>query len=174
MELSVAVQLIKEGVSTDGNAQTWSDVGAGSGLFTQALSMLLPAGSSIIAIDKDRAALDSITLVQQGIHLKKSVVDFVKTPLELPSMDGILLANALHFSPDKLDLLRQVRSTLKASGRIILIEYDTDSANQWVPYPVSIKSLKSLAESAGFDSVKKIGETPSVYNRAMIYAAVLR
>lgn len=173
MELNVAIQLIKDGVSSNGAAQTWADVGAGSGLFTQALATVLSPGSTITAIDKDRSSLENIVLPNNDIDLKKSVVDFVKTPLELPPMDGVLLANALHFAPDKTDLLKRIRYALKSYGRIILIEYDTDAANQWVPYPVSLKSLISVARAAGFQSVRKIGETPSVYNRAMIYSAVL-
>jgi ubiquinone/menaquinone biosynthesis C-methylase UbiE len=173
MELSVAVQLIKEGVSTSDVPQTWADIGAGTGLFTRALSGLLSPGSNLIAIDRDHGALDSIQLSRKDIHLRKSVLDFVTMPLELPPMDGVLLANALHFSPNKIELLKSIGLTLKSSGRIILIEYDTDAANQWVPYPVSLKSLATLAAAAGFQSVKKISETSSVYGRAMIYSALI-
>lgn len=174
MEISVAIDLIKGGITDCTSPQTWADLGAGSGLFTTALSQLLPSHSTIIAIDNNAGALNSMKPLNHEIKLVKKVLDFVHDHLDLHSMDGILMANALHFSSDKTTLLKTIRMSLNNSGKIILVEYDTDASNPWVPYPVSVKSLPGIADEAGFSYVKKIGETPSIYNRAMIYAAVLR
>ena len=172
MEIDVAINLIRPGVPGH-SSQTWADVGAGSGLFTKALSLLLPSQSTVIAVDKNATALKEIELPTQEVGLITNVLDFVHQPLTLPLMDDVLLANALHFSPDKTALLKTIRSRLKDSGRVILVEYDTDTPNAWVPYPVSLKSLYGVATDAGFKQAEKIGAAPSVYGRAMIYAALL-
>jgi hypothetical protein len=75
--------------------------------------------------------------------------DFTQ-PLALPPLDGIVAANAIHFVRDRVALLRRWCAYLKPSGRFILVEYDTDDGNRWVPYPVSFAALPALARAAGF------------------------
>jgi hypothetical protein len=61
-----------------------------------------------------------------------------------------------------------------ASPRCFLIvEYDTNDASRWVPYPVSRTSLVALFEHAGYSSIRILRSRPSVYRRASLYAAVI-
>jgi hypothetical protein len=66
-------------------------------------------------------------------------------PLDLPPLDGIIMANALHFVRDKRPLLQQLRGYLKANGRFLLVEYDTDHGNHWVPHPLAYPTWEKLA-----------------------------
>ena len=50
------VDLMKQAVPED--AGIWADLGSGEGAFTLALADLLPSGSKIYSIDKDRASLE--------------------------------------------------------------------------------------------------------------------
>ena len=52
------VRLLRDGVPREPG--TWADLGAGAGAFTLALAELLPAGSAIYAIDRDRGSLDDL------------------------------------------------------------------------------------------------------------------
>lgn len=61
MELSVAIKLIEKGVSRSGAPQMWADLGAGNGLFTNALSLLLPEASTIHAVELNAEALNLIS-----------------------------------------------------------------------------------------------------------------
>lgn len=106
--------------------------------------------------------------------IKKIHEDFTKTDFKLLQFDGLLMANSLHYVSDQKIFINRLKNSLKSFGRILLVEYDTDAANPWVPYPVSFKSLQALARNTGFDSAFKIGQEPSLLNRSNIYSAVLK
>lgn len=106
-----------------------------------------------------------------GTALHLVTGDFTQ-PLKLPLLDGIVAANAIHFVRDRVSLLRRWRDYLKPDGRIVLVEYDTDKGNHWVPYPVSFASLPTLARAAGFAEPELLTTHPSRYHDR-IYAAVL-
>ncbi len=173
MDLTVAIRLIEKGISKTQSSQIWADLGAGHGLFTSALSTCLPAGSFIYALDKDGAALRKINIESKEITLKTIQQDFTQEVIGVEQLDGILMANSLHFVKDKSSLLEQLRNNIAASGRLIMVEYDMVKSSPWVPYPVNYAALKKLATGVGFTHVTKLGEVPSVYNRAMIYSVLI-
>jgi ubiquinone/menaquinone biosynthesis C-methylase UbiE len=173
LELSTATTLIKKGVPPTTIPQTWADLGAGAGLFTKALSTLLPDGSTIYAIDQEKKALESITLPAKEILLIKKTGDFVNDAINVNPLDGVLMANALHFVNDKVAFMAKVRQIVKPSARIVIVEYDRDTSNPWVPFPISYQSLQRLADGLGLSSLTKVGSAPSKYDGTNIYAAVL-
>lgn len=148
-------RLIEKGIEKE-KVQTWADLGAGSGRFTTALSNLLPKGSSIMAIDKKPSNI-SIP------NVKTRTGDFLD--LDFENTDGILMANALHYVKDQKDFIDRLS---KKTKRLILVEYDTDRKNQWVPYPISFNKLKSL-----FPNAERIGHAPSQYHAEGMYSALL-
>ncbi|MDH4090791.1 MAG: class I SAM-dependent methyltransferase [Cyclobacteriaceae bacterium] len=172
MELHTAVRLIESGVPQGVEIQQWADLGAGNGLFTKALATLLGKGSTVTAVDTDESALRSIMLPSKDVILNKIHLDFSSTTLEMRNLDGILMANSLHFIPEKAFMLDRFASCLHASGRLIVVEYNTNIANPWVPYPISFHVLQKLAAKQ-FNAITKIGETHSAYSRANMYAALL-
>ncbi|OJW58657.1 MAG: hypothetical protein BGO55_23395 [Sphingobacteriales bacterium 50-39] len=156
--------------------QYWADLGCGSGLFTAALARLLPAGSTVYGIDTHP------TVRQQTIHSAGSTdkptsiipikADFVKTPLDLPPLDGILMANSLHYVKNKPALIQKLRSHMHPNSPFLIIEYDTDRPVPiWVPYPISYDSLTYLFKD---HKTQKLGERPSAYGRSNMYAALVR
>ena len=64
-----------------------------------------------------------------------------------------------------------VARPLRAGGRFILVEYDTDDGNPWVPHPLSLGSWVRLATAAGLSGTCVIGRVPSRFLGA-IYSAV--
>jgi len=173
VELSTAITLIKNGIPPSSIPVTWADLGAGSGLFTKALSTLLPDGSTVYAIDQETKALNNIALPSREILLKKMTIDFVNDPIVTEPLDGVLMANALHFVRDKSAFMKKIKQAIKPSAKIMIVEYDRDTPNPWVPYPVSYQSLQHLADEVGLASISKIGSSPSKYHGANIYSAVL-
>jgi SAM-dependent methyltransferase len=166
------VGLIREGVEGGGTA--WADLGSGEGAFTLALADLLGPGSSIVSVDRDRRAL----LAQERalgeafphVALTPFEADFGR-PIQLPPLDGIVMANSLHFSRDKLAVLRLVRGYLRPAGRLVLVEYDADHGNPWVPYPLSYATWEALAGDAGFHETRRLASVPSRF-LGSIYSAV--
>ena len=59
--------------------------------------------------------------------------------LELRSLNGIIAANSLHYVERRRQssVLRNWRRMLRSDGRLIIVEYDADDGNRWVPFPFS-------------------------------------
>jgi SAM-dependent methyltransferase len=175
MEHADHVRLIRDGVA--GSGPTWADIGSGHGAFTLALAELLGPGRMIVSVDRDRRALaDQAVAVHRRfpeVRLDQRVADFT-APLELPTLDGMVMANALHFVQDKEATLEALLPHLRPGGRFVLVEYGTDRGNPWVPYPLSFARWQSLAESAGLRETKLIGQVPSRFLGSIYAAASLR
>ena len=172
MELNQAIQLIRHPRFSPQKIETWADLGCGSGLFTQALSTLLISGSTVYAIDTDQKALNRVRS-SSDISIEKIQADFVHDEIRLRKLNGILMANSLHFVKDKISLIKKLDKSFLATGIFLIIEYDMNAPNPWVPYPISFHSLKELFEPLGYASVQRITELPSRYNRANIYSALI-
>lgn len=148
------VRLLRDGVTRGG---TWADLGAGTGAFTRALAELVGPEGEVIAVDRDRGALRELErrIRPGGAAVRTFVADFT-TPLDVPPLDGIVMANSLHFVKDKTPVLALVTAMLKPSGRLVLVEYETDKGNQWVPYPLSFETWRALADRSGFSATRKL------------------
>jgi ubiquinone/menaquinone biosynthesis C-methylase UbiE len=155
----------------------WADLGAGSGAFTLALRELVGPQAAIYAVDRDKARLGELERAWRvrfgdaaSLHLLPA--DFTR-PLDLPALDGVLMANSLHFHKDKVSLLRQVGRLLKPGGRLLVVEYNVDAGNMWVPYPCSFGKFQLLATQAGFSITRWLATHPSSFLRKFYSAEAL-
>jgi SAM-dependent methyltransferase len=155
---------------------TWADIGSGTGAFTLALADLLGDGGTIVSLDRDERALReqarSMADRFAGVALEQRVADF-RDPLDLPTLDGIVMANALHFvQPDEqAAVVHRLATALRPGGRFVVVEYDTDRGNPYVPHPFASARWPRLAEAAGLVRASEIGRVPSHWLGA-IYSAV--
>lgn len=167
------VDLIRNGIAEPGGM--WADFGSGWGAFTLALRDVAGDEVEIWSVDRDAGSLRTqrAAFEQQfpGTRLHMLQTDFTAA-LDLPPLDGIVAANSIHFVRDRVALLRRWRGYLKPTGRLILVEYDTDSGNQWVPFPVSFASLPALTRQSGFAAPSGLHRRPSRFSGAM-YSALL-
>lgn len=171
MQLQEALALINNNHIGQQTGQQWADLGCGDGLFTKALARQLPDDSTIYAIDQKTP---SVQTTSPGIQIENLRADFVKDPLNLPLLDGILMANAFHYVKDKAAFAQKLKSYCKPDHLLLLVEYDTDQpVPTWVPYPISFGSLKKFYTEVGYRTIEKLGERPSVYGRANMYAAII-
>jgi hypothetical protein len=152
---------------------TWADLGCGDGIFTLALASLLSAGSTIHAMDRDGSALRKIPSTLNGIRIKTHRGDFTNQTWPFGDLDGILMANSLHYVDDQSAFIRACESRMTIRRRFLIVEYDTSEASRWVPYPVGQTRLRALFSSAGYSSIRILRSRPSVYRRASLYAAVI-
>jgi ubiquinone/menaquinone biosynthesis C-methylase UbiE len=145
---------------------SWADIGAGEGAFTLALADLLGPGGRIVAVDRDARALrtnaERVPARFPGTELTTIVGDFSK-PLALPELDGLVAANSLHFVPRdrQPDVIRALASYLRRGGRFVVVEYDADRGNPWVPHPFSYPAWQRLAESAGLVERRRLERVSS-------------
>jgi len=93
-----AVTLLRPGVPGPGGV--WADVGCGDGIFTAALHRLTHPRGEIYAMDKSRRALEALERTFResfpNAALHPVLADFTR-PLTLPPLDGLVMANSLHF-----------------------------------------------------------------------------
>src|SRR4051794_19387824 len=96
MERSEMVALIRGGMPGPGGV--WADLGAGTGNFSWALAELIGPQGTIYAIDRDAKAIrllhQRIAQADPGAAIIPQQADLTR-PLNLPVLDGVLMANAL-------------------------------------------------------------------------------
>lgn len=168
------VDLIRGGI--EGGTLTWADFGAGRGAFTLALAELLGPGAQIYAVDRDEVALRSnaraLADAFPAVSVTHIAADFTR-PLQLPPLDGIVMANSLHFQKDHQAALAAAAGHLRPGGSIVLVEYNIRRGNPAVPYPVNFERWTELAEAAGFSGTELLRRRPSRF-LTEIYSAVSR
>jgi len=155
-----------------GGPQVWADLGCGDGMFTVALASLLPAGSVVHAMDTDRRALARIPSQYHGVTITPHAGDFMVVPWPFDGLDGVLMANSLHYVRDQAAWLRSLETALHRR-RMLLVEYDIARGNAWVPYPITQNAAIELFRSAGYPVATALGRRRSVYRRAEIYGLLL-
>jgi ubiquinone/menaquinone biosynthesis C-methylase UbiE len=168
----------------------WADLGAGSGAFTLALRELVGPEAELYAVDKDHSRLKELErefharfgdspnlhiLHADFTHALHTSTGFRKSRASgsgqnLPPLDGILMANSLHYYRDKESVLLHVRAFLKPGGRLLLVEYNVDLGNLWVPYPLSFETYRALAPQAGFSEVRLLATHSSSFLRGFYSA----
>src|SRR5215831_12074101 len=98
MDARDAAKLIAPAVRS---GERWADLGAGTGTFTLALARLVGPTGAIYAVDQDASAVQALDILARASRDDSAAIVVLRgdltQPLDLPSVDGVLLANALHF-----------------------------------------------------------------------------
>jgi len=170
------VNLLRPANLTQGGV--YADFGAGSGAFTLALRELVGLDATIYAVDKDRVSLNQLDSAHRArFNSSRNLIllpkDFSR-PLEIPPLDGIVMANSLHFFKDKQKILQQVREFLKPNGVLITVEYNVDKGNMWVPHPLTFETYSKLVPRAGLTQPRLLAKTPSRFLNEFYSAVVYK
>lgn len=172
MNHSDHVALLRPGVPQQGGV--WADFGSGGGAFTLALAELVGSPARIFSIDRDRRALggqvEPLRRQFPSVEVEFLLADFT-TDIDLPPLDGLVMANSLHFIQRKRPVVEKLRGYLKPGGRFLLVEYDVDHGNRWVPYPLSYETWRVLAAEAGLKQTELLLRRPSRFLSAFYSAA---
>jgi ubiquinone/menaquinone biosynthesis C-methylase UbiE len=177
MDARDAARLIAPGVS----GRVWADLGAGRGTFTIALATLLGPAGRVYAVERERGAIEALErLARRRDKDERALIevvqgDFAAPRLRLEDTDGILMANSLHYVPDdeQAPLIARLADGVHNDGVLLVVEYDNRQRSRWVPFPVALERLASVAREAGLSLPALIGRRESAFGGTM-YAAVLR
>jgi hypothetical protein len=100
--------------------------------------------------------------------------NFETDSMDLSNLDGILMANSLHYIKDKISFLENAKNWFRNKPVFLIVEYDRDDSNPWVPYPLSFMKLRELFTGQGFTDIKKLSEINSIYSTGKMYSALIR
>ena len=173
MQISEAKHFIQTALISPIRPMRWADLGCGSGIFTQALATLLPAKSTIFAVDQSPQYI-----FQPTDSLVK--IEFVQANFEQDDwyleekLEGVMMANALHYVADKIGFLKRLLRHCSKDVLFIVVEYDHMNANTWVPYPIDFQNIEKLFQKMGFGDVVKLGERKSIYGGGNMYACSIK
>jgi SAM-dependent methyltransferase len=173
VEIREAVSLIRDAVGHE--VGTWADLGAGTGTFTRALAETVGPGSVIYAVDADGRSLRALDEWRRaGVSRVVPVKADFTTAFDPPELgddllDGILLANALHFVREATSVLTKLVQRVRVGGRVVVVEYDRRAPSRWVPYPIPMSRWPELAKAAGLSGAAVVATRPSMYS-GVLYA----
>lgn len=158
------VALIRGGIPTAGG--TWADFGAGTGNFTRAMRELVGERAAIYAVDRDRHALS-----RQPDDVRCVAADLTRKINDMPPLDGLLIANALHFVRDQRETTRLLMQYLKPGGVFLVVEYDVRLPRGYIPHPLSYTRFERIAAESGLHSAAQVGARKSPTTGTVMYAA---
>src|SRR5439155_2317142 len=132
--------------------------GAGAGAFTLARADLSGPHGLIHAIDRDRGALaelraSAVSSIPRA-EIRTQVGDFTQR-LELDDLDGVVMANSLHFVEEKLPVLARVRRYLKSEG--VSSSLSTTATRATPGCPIRCRSVPGSASPKTPASARRCG-----------------
>jgi ubiquinone/menaquinone biosynthesis C-methylase UbiE len=132
----------------------WIDAGCGNGTYSFPLSTLV---SEVIALDKNKNNISYLeSKITSKINIKTQHFDFSKPSWNSTLVDGILFGFSLHYDPEHRIALEHAYQQLKPGGKLVVIEYSSEKAVPWVPYPLPKEKLIKMLKSLSFFTINVI------------------
>ncbi len=132
-----------------------ADIGAGVGYMSLRMARRVGPSGKVYANDLQPDMLDRLrqNAAKAGIANIVTVVGDVADPkLPANTMDLVLLVDVYHEFSQPQQMLRKIRETLKADGRLVLLEYRAEDPN--VPinpeHKMTVGQVKTELEAEGF------------------------
>ena len=87
-----------------------------------------------------------------------------------------MAANSLHFlaRERQAPVIAGMAAALRPGASFLVVEYDADRGNPWVPHPFSARTWPALATAAGLVDPRVLGRVPSRFLGAIYSAAADR
>ncbi len=136
------------------------------------MANILADSGHIHVVDKSKKKLAAFKtmpkdLAKISLHNK----DFLAAKL-FDDLDGIFLPYSLHSVPNPIKFLGQAMLSIKANGKILILDYNSRRGNPWIKYPVDIKRLKYLAKQVDLPEPKIIQKSKSRFGRKSYLAEI--
>ena len=138
------------------------DFGAGSGYFT---SKLAKRCSVVYAVDVQKEMLDlnASQMKKKGIgNVKYILGDVSSTNLPKNTFDLFLLVDVYHELEYPFEIMKDIKSTLKTKGKVVLLEYRKEDPSVPIKplHKMSVKQVTREMQHAGFLLIENIQKLP--------------
>jgi ubiquinone/menaquinone biosynthesis C-methylase UbiE len=122
--------------------KTVADIGAGSGWFTVRAARRVKSSGMVYAVDINSAAIKYIDdrVQKEGLNNVKTILGKPGNP-ELPpdSIDSVLLLKTYHEVAQPVELLRNLRSSLRPGARVGIIDRDGNGEDHGIHKEVVLR-----------------------------------
>ena len=159
---------VKEGMNV-------ADVGAGSGYFTVRIARRIAPRGHVLATDLQPEMLDLLRTKVAAEKLANVVpVLATETDAKLPrgELDLVLMVDVYHELPKPAQTLAQVRASLRAGGRIALVEYRGEDPDVPIKpeHKTTLAQVRRELEANGFVFVSSDESLPQ--QRIIVFTPV--
>jgi predicted methyltransferase len=132
-----------------------ADVGAGTGYMTTRLAGLVGPTGKVFANDLQPAMLQVIQAKARAQYLSNvEIVQGIETDARLPdnAIDLALLVDVYHEFRHPQEMLRSIRRSLKADGRLVLVEYRREDPSIPIAdtHRMSVAEVRTEVQAEGF------------------------
>lgn len=135
-----------------------ADYGAGGGFFVEVLSKVVGPSGRVVAIEIQKELVEKLGDMARRKGLMNvdpkwaDIEEVGGVPIQDGALDGAIMVNTLFQFEDKATALREVFRTLRAGGKLMLIDW-TDSFGGLGPkfdQVVTVLDAQAHAEAVGF------------------------
>ncbi|TAJ08900.1 MAG: class I SAM-dependent methyltransferase [Nitrospirae bacterium] len=148
-----------------------ADLGSGSGYFTRRFVEAVTVGGKVYAVDVEPEMLDYVKASLDRSHKPYSVEFILAAPdrpqLPRESTDLIFICNVAHHLEDRATYFANVKTSLKAGGRIAIIDFYPDERSGNLGFPkrhlVARDTLVAEMARAGYRLLREHSFLPKQY-----------
>ena len=130
-----------------------ADLGAGRGYFTFWLTEEVGPAGKVYAVDRDKNSLDLIAqqAKEYGLSNVEPVLAVDDTRLPVAGLDLIFTCNVYHQLGDRIAYWQRARQTLRAGGRVAVIDYKPPTwLSGWFRPGTDKTTIRREMEAAGY------------------------